>query len=79
MKYIQVAVPIIGVGVLTVCSVYLTIWLTGLVPDGEWASLIKGLLAVGVIMGALTTVIWSAYLSLVMRRLMKASYPAKTE
>jgi len=79
MKYIKVAVPIFGVGVLTVCSIYLAIWLTGLVPDGEWASLIKGLLVVGVIIGALTTVVWSAYLSLVMRKLMKAQYLAKTE
>lgn len=74
MKYVRVAIPFLATGVLTVGSVYLAIWLTGLVPDGEWASLIKGLLVVGVIIGALITIAWSAYFSLILRRLTKTPY-----
>ena len=72
MKAIRVSVPILGTGCLTVGCVYLANLLTGLVPDGEWAPLIKGLLVVGIIIGALITVAWSAYFSLIFRRLMKA-------
>jgi len=79
MKYIRIAIPFLATGILTVGSVYVAIWLTGLVPDNEWASLIKGLLVVGVIIGALITIAWSAYFSLILRRLTKTPYPEKQE
>ena len=77
MKYIKISVPILGTGALTAGCVYLAIWLTGLVPDGEWASLIKAMLVVGVIIGALVTIAWSAYFSLIVRRLMRSQEPEK--
>ena len=68
MKYIRIAVPVIGTGCLTAGCVFLGIWLTGLVPDGDWARLIRAIIVITVVLGALLAIAWSAYFSLVLRR-----------
>jgi membrane protease YdiL (CAAX protease family) len=68
MKHLPIIVPIITTIVFTAVSVFLALWLTELVPPGEWAGLIKALLILFVVVCALVAIAWSAYFTWVIRR-----------
>lgn len=72
MNAIRIGVPIIATACLTVGCAFLTIWLTDLVPEGDWAGLIRAILVIGVALGALVAIAWSAYFSLILRRTLKS-------
>ena len=77
MKYIPIVVPILATACFTTICVFLAIWLTGLVPDGDWAALIRALIVIAVVVGSLLAIAWSAYFSLIIRRSLKDQYPRK--
>lgn len=68
MKSIQVLIPALVTIVVTVIFVVLAVWLTGLVPPGEWNGLIKAGIVLFVFMCTLLVIAWSAYFTLVIRK-----------
>ena len=68
MRHISIVVPIITTAILTATCVFLALWLTGLVPAGEWAGLIKAIIVMFIIGCALVAIAWSAYFTWVIRK-----------
>jgi glucan phosphoethanolaminetransferase (alkaline phosphatase superfamily) len=67
MKSLRVLVPLVVTGVLTVLAVFSAIWLTGLVPAGPWAELIKAAIVIFIIGSAIISFAWSAYFTYIIR------------
>ena len=61
MKHLNVIVPAIVTAIFTALAVFSAIWLTRLVPPGEWAQLIKASIVLFIIATALVVIAWSAY------------------
>ena len=68
MKHLPIIVPAITTVILTAVCVFLALWLTSLVPPGEWAGLIKAILVMLIIGCALIAIAWSAYFTWVIRK-----------
>ncbi|MBM3166984.1 MAG: hypothetical protein FJZ83_00470 [Chloroflexi bacterium] len=68
MKSVQILIPALVTIVITAIFVILAIWLTALVPPGEWNGLIKAGIVLFVFMCTLLVIAWSAYFTLVIRR-----------
>lgn len=68
MKRLPMIVPVITTVILTAVCVFLALWLTSLVPAGEWAGLIKAIIIMFIIGLALVAIAWSAYFTWVIRR-----------
>ncbi|OGN87580.1 MAG: hypothetical protein A2Z74_02030 [Chloroflexi bacterium RBG_13_46_9] len=71
MKFLRIFIPVLVTAGLTVLCIFVARWLTGMVPDGEWADLIKAAIIVFVVASALITVAWSAYFTYIIRNTMK--------
>jgi hypothetical protein len=71
MKGLRILIPVAVTAGLTVLCIYVAKWLTGLVPDGEWADLLKAIIVVFVVASALVTVAWSAYFTYIIRNTLK--------
>ena len=67
MKSLRVIVPVIVTAILTVLAVYAAIWLTGLVPAGPWAELLKAAIVLFIIGSAIISIAWSAYFTYIVR------------
>jgi hypothetical protein len=67
MKYLRIIIPVLVTAGLTVLCIFVATWLTGMVPDGEWAELLKAMIVVFVVASALITVAWSAYFTYIIR------------
>lgn len=67
MKVLRVAIPVAVTVIATAVAVLAAIWLTSLVPGGEWAEFLKALIIVAVIGATLLVIGWSAYFSYVIR------------
>jgi len=67
MKYLRITIPVLVTAGLTVACIFVAKWLTGMVPDGEWAELLKAVIIVFVVASALVTVAWSAYFTYIIR------------
>ena len=67
MKSLRVIVPVIVTAILTVLAVYSAIWLTGLVPAGPWAELLKAAIVLFIIGSAIISIAWSAYFTYIIR------------
>jgi len=67
MKLLRIGIPIATTVVTTAIVVLVAVWLTGLVPDGEWAEFLKALIIVTIVGATLFVIIWSAYFSHVVR------------
>ena len=67
MKSLRVIVPVIVTAILTVLAVYSAIWLTGLVPAGPWADLLKAAIVLFIIGSAIISIAWSAYFTYIIR------------
>lgn len=71
MKFLRIFIPVLVTAALTVFCIYVAQWLTGMVPAGEWSDLIKAMIIVCVVVGALVTVAWSAYFTYIVRNSIK--------
>ena len=67
MKSLRFVVPLLITTILTVLAILSAIWLTGLVPGGPWAELIKAGIVIFVIGTTLIIIAWSAYFTYVIR------------
>ena len=67
MKSLKVLVPLVVTALLTVLAVFSAIWLTGLVPAGPWASLLKAGIVIFIIGSAIISIAWSAYFTYIIR------------
>ena len=67
MKSLRIIVPLIVTAILTVLAILSVIWLTGLVPPGPWAELIKAGIVIFIIGTTLIMIAWSAYFAYVIR------------
>jgi hypothetical protein len=67
MKALRIGIPVITTVVTTVIVVLIAVWLTGLVPDGEWAGFLKAAIIVILVGATLFVIAWSAYFSYVVR------------
>jgi hypothetical protein len=50
-----------------VLAVFSAIWLTGLVPDGNWSDLIKAGIVIFIIGSTIVVIAWSAYFTYIIR------------
>lgn len=67
MKTLRIVVPALVTIVLTALAVLSAMWLTGLVPPGEWSRLIKAAILTFIVGSTLIVVAWSAYFSYIIR------------
>ncbi len=67
MKSLRVLVPLVVTAILTVLAVFSAIWLTGLVPAGPWAELLKASIVIFIIGSAIISIAWSAYFTYLVR------------
>ena len=71
MRFLRILIPALVTAGLTVLCIFVARWLTGMVPDGEWADLIKAAIIIFVVASALVTVAWSAYFTYIIRNTLK--------
>lgn len=67
MKYMRVIIPLIVTAFLTVLAIFSAVWLTGLVPAGPWADLLKAAIVIFIIGSAIISIAWSAYFTYIIR------------
>jgi len=67
MKSLRIFIPFLITAILTVLAILSAIWLTGLVPAGPWAELIKAGIVIFIIGTTLIIIAWSAYFTYVIR------------
>ena len=67
MRPLRIIVPLIVTAILTILAILSAIWLTGLVPGGPWAELIKAGIVIFIIGTTLIIIAWSAYFTYVIR------------
>jgi hypothetical protein len=68
MKRVNIVVPAVVTAFLTALAIFSSIWLTGLVPEGQWSSLIKAGIVIFIIGSTLLIIAWSAYFTYVIRK-----------
>lgn len=71
MSKLNIIVPALVTVVITVIALFVAVWLTGLVPAGPWADLIKAAIVIFIIGSLLLVIAWSAYFTYVIRQLLK--------
>ena len=71
MKHLRYIVPAIVTIVITAIAVLAAVWLTGLVPKGEWSELIKAAIIIFIIGSTLFVLAWSAYFTYIIRASLK--------
>jgi hypothetical protein len=67
MKYMRVVIPLIVTALLTVLAIFSAICMTGLVPAGPWADLLKAAIVIFIIGSAVISIAWSAYFTYIIR------------
>jgi len=67
MKSLRIIGPVVVTVLVTAVAILSALWLTGLVPPGAWAGLIKAAIIIFVIGSALILVAWSAYFAYIIR------------
>ena len=71
MKSLRVVVPVLVTALVTVIAIFTAIWLTALVPDGEWSELIKAGVVVFIVGSLLLVIAWSAYFTYIIWQSLK--------
>ena len=71
MRFLRILIPALVTAGLTVLCIMVARWLTGMVPAGDWADLIKAAIILFVVASALITVAWSAYFTYIIRNTIK--------
>ena len=69
---LSIGLPVAATISLTVFSVLIVRWLTGLVPEGEWAGLARAGIILFVVWCAVLSIAWSAYFAYVIRKSFEA-------
>jgi len=67
MKSLRILVPLAVTVLLTLLAVFSAVWLTGLVPPGDWSDLIKAGIVIFIIGSAIVSLAWSAYFTYIIR------------
>lgn len=67
MKSLRIVVPLVVTVLLTVLAVFSAIWLTGLVPAGPWAELLKAAIVLFIIGSGIVSIAWSAYFTYIIK------------
>ena len=78
MKALRIMIPIISTAITTAIVVLVSIWLTGLVPAGEWSEFLKALIIVVIVGATLFIIAWSAYFTYVIREAIEKSLSGET-
>lgn len=73
MKSMRVIVPAIVTAVVTVLGILSAIWLSSLVPAGQWSELIKAGIVIFIIGSLLLVIAWSAYFTYIIRQSLKSN------
>ena len=73
MKAIRVMIPMITTAITTAIVVLVSVWLTGLVPTGEWSKFLEALIIIVVVGATLFIIAWSAYFTYVIREAIEKS------
>ena len=68
MQSLRIIVPVLVTAFVTAGSLFSAIWLTGLVPGGEWSEFIKGTIVVFILGCTLVVIGWSAYFIYILRK-----------
>ena len=68
MKSLRIVVPVLVTALVTAIAIFSAIWLTALVPDGEWSELIKAGIVVFIVGTLLLVIAWSAYFTYIIRQ-----------
>ena len=71
MKSLRIVVPVLVTALVTAIAIFSAIWLTALVPDGEWSELIKAGIVVFIVGSLLLVIAWSAYFTYIIRQSLK--------
>ena len=71
MKSLRIIVPALVTALVTAFAIFSVIWLTALVPDGEWSELIKAGIVVFIVGALLLVITWSAYFTYIVRQTLK--------
>ena len=71
MKSLRIVVPVLVSALVTAIAIFSAIWLTALVPDGEWSELIKAGIVVFIVGSLLLVIAWSAYFTYIIRQSLK--------
>ncbi len=77
MKTLRILLPVLTTVIITVIAIVVVVLLWGLVPNNEWAGLIKAAITIFVILCALLAIAWSAYLTSVVRKSIEDWKPDK--
>ena len=67
MKALRIIGPVVVTVIVTAVAILSALWLTGLVPPGAWAELIKAAIIIFVIGSTLILIAWSAYFSYIIK------------
>ena len=68
MTRLNIIVPALVTAAITVFGVFAAMWLTGLVPGGPWAELIKAAIVILIIGSLLLVIAWSGYFTFAIRQ-----------
>ncbi len=71
MSKLNIIVPVLVTAVITAIAIFVAVWLTGLVPTGPWADLIKAAIVIFIIGSLILVIGWSAYFTYVIRQSLK--------
>ncbi|HJX04054.1 MAG TPA: hypothetical protein VJ488_05805 [Dehalococcoidia bacterium] len=68
MKALRILIPVVTTIILTFAAIVIVVWLMSLVPQNEWAGLIKAAIIIFVVLCTLLAIAWSAYFTSVIRK-----------
>jgi len=74
MKSLRIVIPVLVTALVTAIAIFSAIWLTALVPDGEWSELIKAGIVVFIVGSILLVIAWSAYFTYIIRQSLKQEF-----
>jgi len=68
MKSLRIIVPVVIAVIITALAILSALWLTSMVPAGEWSQLIKAGIVIFIIGSIFFVIGWSAYFSYIIRQ-----------
>ena len=68
MKGLRIVTPVLVTALFTVFAIFSAIWLTSLVPAGEWSELIEAGIVVFIVGSLLVVIAWSAYFTFIIEQ-----------
>lgn len=71
MPKLNIIIPALVTAIITALAVFAAIWLTLLVPAGQWSELIKTAIVIFIVGSLLLVIAWSAYFTFAIRQSLK--------